>query len=154
MLDIREAIGLAARQAGTAGNPGATATDPHVGTPGYCDNGNEYDGAIGARISSIFVILVGSVFGTFSSNPSIPALAVELLHVQLCFINVCLAAMPLLTRRPGALFPVIARRTAESSRILAKAFFAAKYFGSGVIIATAFIHVSFSKACFPACSSF
>lgn len=68
-----------------------------------CDTGNEFDGRIGLRISSIFVILVGSTF--------------------------------------GALFPVIARRFGGHGRVPGWAFFVAKYFGSGVIIATAFIHL-------------
>lgn len=67
-----------------------------------CDVGNEYDGRMGLRISSIFVILVGSMF--------------------------------------GAVFPVLARRFGGSG-IPSWAFFIAKYFGSGVIIATAFIHL-------------
>lgn len=67
-----------------------------------CDAGNEYDGRMGVRISSIFVILVGSTF--------------------------------------GALFPVLAR-SFQNSRVPGWAFFIAKYFGSGVIIATAFIHL-------------
>ncbi|KAL4811026.1 Zinc/iron permease [Aspergillus unguis] len=67
-----------------------------------CDSGNEYDGRMGVRISSIFVILIGSTF--------------------------------------GALFPVFAR-SFRNSKAPAWAFFIAKYFGSGVIIATAFIHL-------------
>ncbi|KAL1966603.1 hypothetical protein VTN77DRAFT_4014 [Rasamsonia byssochlamydoides] len=67
-----------------------------------CDTGNEFDGRLGVRISSIFVILVGSLF--------------------------------------GAVFPVLARRMGGSG-IPPWAFFIAKYFGSGVIIATAFIHL-------------
>ncbi|KAL2857101.1 Zinc/iron permease [Aspergillus pseudoustus] len=67
-----------------------------------CETGNEYDGRIGLRISSIFVILVGSTF--------------------------------------GALFPVFAR-SFQNSKVPGWAFFVAKYFGSGVIIATAFIHL-------------
>ncbi|KKA18620.1 GIT1 is required for uptake of glycerophosphoinositol [Rasamsonia emersonii CBS 393.64] len=70
--------------------------------PPPCDTGNEYDGRMGLRISSIFVILVGSLF--------------------------------------GAVFPVLARRMGGSG-IPPWAFFIAKYFGSGVIIATAFIHL-------------
>ncbi|KAB8070423.1 Zinc/iron permease [Aspergillus leporis] len=66
-----------------------------------CEAGNDYDGRLGLRVSSIFVILVGSVF--------------------------------------GAIFPIIAKR--RSSKIPSWAFFIAKYFGSGVIIATAFIHL-------------
>ncbi|KAK7701988.1 low-affinity Zn(2+) transporter zrt2 [Botryosphaeria dothidea] len=73
-----------------------------VGTPGYCDTGNEYDGRMGVRISSIFVILVGSML--------------------------------------GAWFPVFARRHAGMG-VPEWAFFVAKFFGSGVIIATAFIHL-------------
>ncbi|KAL2864163.1 low-affinity Zn(2+) transporter ZRT2 [Aspergillus lucknowensis] len=67
-----------------------------------CEAGNEYDGRMGLRISSIFVILVGSTF--------------------------------------GALFPIFAR-SYQNSRVPGWAFFIAKYFGSGVIIATAFIHL-------------
>lgn len=68
-----------------------------------CQTGNEFDGRIGLRISSIFVILVGSAF--------------------------------------GALFPVIARRFGGRGGVPGWTFFIAKYFGSGVIIATAFIHL-------------
>lgn len=67
-----------------------------------CDAGNEFDGRIGLRISAIFVILVGSLF--------------------------------------GAAFPVYAARNKGVS-VPQWAFFIAKYFGSGVIIATAFIHL-------------
>jgi zinc transporter 1/2/3 len=31
--------------------------------PPTCDNGNTYDGRMGVRISAIFVILIGSLFG-------------------------------------------------------------------------------------------
>lgn len=68
-----------------------------------CETGNEFDGRIGLRISSIFVILVGSL--------------------------------------SGALFPVIARRFGGQGGVPGWTFFIAKYFGSGVIIATAFIHL-------------
>ncbi|KAI5370741.1 Putative zinc/iron permease [Septoria linicola] len=68
-----------------------------------CDlSGNEYDGRLGLRISSIFVILVGSAL--------------------------------------GALFPVYASRH-RGTGVPEWAFFIAKYFGSGVIVATAFIHL-------------
>jgi len=70
-----------------------------------CPTDNDFDGRIGVRISSIFVILLGSFL--------------------------------------GAWFPVFAARH-QSVGIPGWAFFMAKYFGSGVIIATAFIHVSFS----------
>ncbi|KAJ5235382.1 Zinc/iron permease fungal/plant [Penicillium citrinum] len=68
-----------------------------------CDTGNEFDGRMGLRISSIFVILIGSSF--------------------------------------GALFPVFARRWSKKSGFPGWIFFVAKFFGSGVIIATAFIHL-------------
>lgn len=67
-----------------------------------CDSGNEYNGKLGLRISSIFVILVGSFW--------------------------------------GAWFPVFAARH-RGVGVPEWAFFVAKYFGSGVIVATAFIHV-------------
>ncbi|KAJ5781132.1 Zinc/iron permease fungal/plant [Penicillium paradoxum] len=64
--------------------------------------GNEYNGQLGARISSIFVILVVSSAATF--------------------------------------FPVLAQR-APRLRIPLYVYLFAKYFGAGVIIATAFIHL-------------
>ncbi|KAL8846265.1 MAG: hypothetical protein Q9221_008638 [Calogaya cf. arnoldii] len=67
-----------------------------------CDAGNEFNGRTGVRVSAIFVILMGSLF--------------------------------------GALFPVYAARH-KGVGVPAWAFFVAKYFGSGVIIATAFIHL-------------
>ena len=67
-----------------------------------CENGNEYDGNMGLRISAIFVILIGSSF--------------------------------------GAIFPVLAHRF-RSLGMPGWTFFVAKYFGSGVIVATAFIHL-------------
>lgn len=72
-----------------------------------CVAGNSYDGRMGVRISSVFVILVTSTF--------------------------------------GAVFPVLSRPRPNRPRFLipipAWAFFIAKFFGSGVIIATAFIHL-------------
>lgn len=67
-----------------------------------CNPDNDYDGRTGLRISAIFVILVGSLF--------------------------------------GAAFPVYAGRH-RGVGVPEWAFFIAKYFGSGVIIATAFIHL-------------
>ncbi|KAF2769977.1 low-affinity zinc ion transporter-like protein [Teratosphaeria nubilosa] len=67
-----------------------------------CEPGNDYDGRMGVRISSIFVILVGSLL--------------------------------------GAWFPVYAARH-KGVGVPDWAFFIAKYFGSGVILATAFIHL-------------
>ncbi|KAH8801605.1 Zinc/iron permease [Xylogone sp. PMI_703] len=67
-----------------------------------CSSGNDYDGRIGIRVSSIFVIGFGSLL--------------------------------------GALLPIMAART-KRLRVPPLAFFITKYFGSGVIIATAFIHL-------------
>lgn len=67
-----------------------------------CDNGNDYNGMMGARISSVFVILVASSF--------------------------------------GSLFPLLSSRY-SFIRMPWWCFFIAKFFGSGVIIATAFIHL-------------
>jgi hypothetical protein len=80
--------------------PGVTKSDVNMSA---CPAENDFDGRIGVRISSIFVILVGSFLGTW-----FPVFA---------------------ARHPGAGVP-------------SWAFFIAKYFGSGVIVATAFIHVS------------
>ncbi|KAK7605682.1 low-affinity zinc ion transporter-like protein [Phyllosticta paracitricarpa] len=68
-----------------------------------CSSDNDYDGRMGLRISSIFVILVGSVLG------------------MSLFPRLCPSSCWKRRARMGLLF--------------------AKYFGSGVIIATAFIHL-------------
>jgi len=69
-----------------------------------CGEGGGADTFFGLRVASVFIILVGSMF--------------------------------------GALFPVLARRTKYLSGAIPKGVFDfAKYFGSGVIIATAFIHL-------------
>ncbi|KAF2007301.1 low-affinity zinc ion transporter-like protein [Amniculicola lignicola CBS 123094] len=70
--------------------------------PVACGSGNDYDGRMGLRISSIFVIFIGSLL--------------------------------------GAVFPTYAKRH-QGLGVPNWAFFVAKYFGSGVIIATAFIHL-------------
>lgn len=72
-----------------------------------CSEGNDFDGRIGLRISSIFVIFVGSALG---------------------------AIVPVYTARS---------RSAKDLKIPEHVFFVARYFGSGVILATALIHVTF-----------
>lgn len=70
--------------------------------PVQCEAGNGYNGSMGVRISSIFVILVAGCF--------------------------------------GALFPIISSKSSHI-KMPPTLFFIAKYFGSGVIIATALIHL-------------
>lgn len=84
-------------------------------------DGNDYNGQLGTRISSIFVIMVGSWAGKSCAAPCI---------IQQQKTNVV----------SGAWFPVFARRH-RALGVPEWTFFIAKYFGSGVIIATAFIHV-------------
>lgn len=67
-----------------------------------CDIGNDYDGRLGLRVASIFIIWFGSTV--------------------------------------GAVFPVFANNN-KSLGVPQWAFFIAKFFGSGVIIATAFVHL-------------
>lgn len=94
-----------------------------------CDSGNGYDGRLGLRISSIFVIGFGSMCGMFSTCVA----------VHLYF------RLQQLMHYTGALLPIAAART-KRMRVPPLAFFITKYFGSGVIIATAFIHVSAPEA--------
>ena len=94
---------LAALATAAATSAAAASSTVAPDSPGNCVTGNDYDGYFGARISSIFVILIGGFL--------------------------------------GACFPTFAARH-RGTRIPGWAFFIAKYFGSGVIIATAFVHVS------------
>jgi len=59
-----EVVHLLARQAAADSR---TIEVPLVGTPGHCATGNDYDGLLALRISAIFVILVGSLFGTLAA---------------------------------------------------------------------------------------
>ncbi|KAI0597570.1 Zinc/iron permease [Biscogniauxia sp. FL1348] len=86
---------LRIRQEEDAAVPGNTVTVE-------CETGNDYDGRMGLRISAIFVILVGSLF--------------------------------------GAIAPILLARGSKM-KVNGAAFFVAKYFGSGVIIGTAFMHL-------------
>ncbi len=67
MARLEDAALLLARQALTltpVSTAVATATATAVATSApTCDAGNGYDGRIGLRISAIFVILIGSLFG-------------------------------------------------------------------------------------------
>jgi zinc transporter 1/2/3 len=121
MAQVMEAVGLLARQAASSE---ATIQVPLAGTAGHCDSGNDYNGSLGLRISAIFVILIGSVFGMLVAN-TLPT----------CLILIF----------PGACFPIWTKRR-SSGKLFDTLFFGAKFFGSGVIIATAFIHVSTSLA--------
>lgn len=67
-----------------------------------CASKNNYNGMMGLRIASIFVILISGSF--------------------------------------GALFPIISSKSSKI-RMPPTAFFVAKYFGSGVIVATSLIHL-------------
>lgn len=58
MVNLEDVTQLVVRQA--ASTTAATAADS---TTISCDTGNGYDGRIGLRVSAIFVILVGSLFG-------------------------------------------------------------------------------------------
>jgi zinc transporter 1/2/3 len=49
-------------------------TEEQVDAPISCDSTNGYDGRMGVRISAIFVILIGSLFGT-SLSTILPALS-------------------------------------------------------------------------------
>ncbi|KAL9030769.1 MAG: hypothetical protein Q9196_001147 [Gyalolechia fulgens] len=99
MENLHELTRVVARQVAPSAIISSAAAEPPAAS---CDGGNEYDGRIGVRVSAIFVILVGSLF--------------------------------------GATFPVYAARH-KGVGVPQWAFFIAKYFGSGVIIATAFIHL-------------
>lgn len=65
MANLNQLIYLVARQAtdgaGTSYNQNTTTADSS--TPEQCDAGNKFDGRLGVRISAIFVILIGSLFG-------------------------------------------------------------------------------------------
>src|SRR5271170_232514 len=97
-----------------------------------CGGGNDFEGRLGLHIAAIFVILVTSSFG--NSLPKI-----------LCSRLIS-----------GVLFPLCAKKLPRL-HVPDIAFTFAKFFGSGVIIATAFIHLlasSFSELGDPCLSTF
>jgi zinc transporter 1/2/3 len=67
MAGALEAVNLLARQ---VAEKEEMIQVPLAGTAGHCVAGNEYDGSMGLRISAIFVILVGSLFGMLMSTLS------------------------------------------------------------------------------------
>jgi len=100
-----------------------------------CGGGNDFNGRLGLRVAAIFVILVTSMFGIAS------------IESHLYIIN---------NHFVGALFPMSAKKLPRL-HIPKVTFTFAKFFGSGVIIATAFIHLlapSFSELGDPCLSTF
>jgi zinc transporter 1/2/3 len=94
-----------------------------------CGGGNDFDGRLGLHIAAVFVILATSMFGALST----------------CSILTL-----------GALFPMSAKKL-PALHIPDICFTFAKFFGSGVIIATAFIHLlasSFQELGDPCLSTF
>jgi len=70
---------LVVRQATDVAN--STTPNADAETPA-CDTGNEYGGYMGARISSIFVILVGSFLGKRSPSTIFVSTWTRLTHVE------------------------------------------------------------------------
>ena len=68
MAHLNEFVHLVARQMADGGLPSEDNPSPDP-APGSCETGNEFDGKLGLRISAIFVILIGSLFGMY--NPGI-----------------------------------------------------------------------------------
>ncbi|CEL00957.1 hypothetical protein ASPCAL00549 [Aspergillus calidoustus] len=94
---------------------------------GTCETGNDYDGRVGLRVSSIFVILAGSLLATL-----LPLLVKRFgergAHRQVAFAD---------AEGEG-------QRTGGEGRgrtVWPLLLFISRYFGSGIIIATAFIHL-------------
>lgn len=99
-----------------------------------CSAGNEFNGRISIRVSAIFVILIGSLFGKGNPPPQkLEAIYMYRERERYIYTHILIQIL-------GAAFPVYASRHRGVS-IPQWVFFILKYFGSGVIIATAFIHV-------------
>ena len=68
MSDVRHVAELVVRQTfttvTTTSASAATAAATSSSSPLACLETNDFDGRIGVRVSAIFVILVGSLFGT------------------------------------------------------------------------------------------
>ncbi|KAI0180529.1 ZIP zinc/iron transport family [Hypoxylon sp. FL1284] len=101
MSILHTALDTALRVRQDGGSPAASPESGFTVTVD-CDTGNEFDGRMGVRVSSIFVILAGSLL--------------------------------------GAVLPIYLARGTKM-KVNGTAFFVAKYFGSGVIIGTAFMHL-------------
>ncbi len=72
MSAVRDVADVMIRQAvdavGATVTSAAAAATSSSSAPPVCMPDNEYDGRIGLRISAIFVILIGSVFGKYPSK--------------------------------------------------------------------------------------
>jgi zinc transporter 1/2/3 len=87
-----------------------------------CETGNDFNGALPLRISSIFVILLGSLAGILFPLLARPAPT---------------STSSLSTSSPKRLFS----KTRFKIHIPQPLLFASKHFGSGILLATAFIHL-------------
>ncbi|KAL3454391.1 Zinc/iron permease [Aspergillus insuetus] len=85
-----------------------------------CETGNDFNGALPLRISSIFVILLGSLAGIL-----LPLLA----RPSTTFLS------------PTPQTPSPISKSTSTFRIPQPLLFALKHFGSGILLATAFIHL-------------
>ena len=67
MEGVQAVANVVARGGLQAAAAASSAAAPSTAKPA-CTSDNGYDGRIGLRVSAIFVILVGSMFGTLSSS--------------------------------------------------------------------------------------
>lgn len=63
MADIGDLADVAVRQVAAAASIAASIATSAASDTTPCSTSNDYDGRMGIRISAIFVILVGSLFG-------------------------------------------------------------------------------------------
>ena len=91
-----------------------TGTDGATDSSSSCGTGSPYNGSLGLRVGALFIILATSTFG---------------------------ALMPVLVRQQLSAVLILQTRRVPRLRVPPAVYDFAKYFGAGVIIATAFIHL-------------
>ncbi|KAL4864140.1 Zinc/iron permease [Aspergillus spectabilis] len=91
-----------------------------------CETGNDFNGALPLRISSIFVILLGSLAGILFPLLARPSTSTSSSHPSI---------------NPPNSSPLPIPKSTFKITIRPPLLFALKHFGSGILLATAFIHL-------------
>jgi zinc transporter 1/2/3 len=120
-----------------------TTADPRDVICALGASSNEYNGQLGARISALFVILICSSFAAF-----FPVVAKRVRRLRIPLYGTCFVASFLSSRLRDESWNGLLQKSTMLSltsvtdfKAVHSVYLFARYFGAGVIVATAFIHL-------------